>query len=1048
MMQRFTAYVVEVNDFGKITEVSHRYGDFDTLMAAIMAECPGLMPPQMPPKGVDGTDQAVVNMRKVELGKILNWLLQNEQVLTERQLSLWKFLNLQIPAVIAGRFVLVNKSRATALKTLTKLGEPKYRQDDAYRLGHASVTDLLMEAIRELRNGDPASSHWCRQVGGRTAVCQLLSLALQTSEVTRQRLLDADVISMLLGVVEREEGSLDEVRVPLNVIVAREAERFGTLLASLLVRGGMAQLAVLAQRPKCQEFVSKLLWLAWDGPVRKPFCQPGGQGLVVLQALLQSSIATCSLLGGVLLAALVAHGEFSASSNRAEALRMATATLSRPEAAADPNFAKTLCGANTTLVRLAGLLEDVDIAPLVLGLLCAAKPPAAKLAQISGNLASLVSDKAATTHSAETRARAAELMLHIQGGAAETGKGPASAPGPATADLERCEGIAEHEASLEKAMKWQLEEALSKTRDGLQRTKISLDDVVSISERRLQSMPDLHFQSFDASLSSFKIARESLEKGTRASQALHHDMSRQLMELQTGKPSTMDESSYKERLVQAEQTYTEVKRRREALAAADADARERRQRAESTASDLKRSTEAVRRFEEELNTIRIQRSEKDSEAMKLRHKAGTPNLMQMKQQAAENVENNLKQAKELQTIGQRVQQGDPDYLRDGESREQKVAELASKLAQLKRQHQELLTRQKEFDFNPDEMNASASRFETESRDLQARADSLSTQKLEAERERTDKAGSSTHENEQARSAEDRRASLQAQLTSQEQSARSQMASLQPLIQEHHSGWQRLLAQQKKLDADQSSLGGKLDEARRGTEMERSTRGQLKLKVRELIHSLQGFDAFLDRVDSAAPSPLPQQQETPFLASQSPMGAAAAPGVFAAGAADPFGDESDPFSDNALAPPPASAPAPQRSAPSLAASGLFGGEETPSGIFGSEETRAPSGGAALFDDGHDDLLPSPPALVQAPPTPTAEYGDLIGEVPTLAQAPVEVVPGAGSALADDFDAFLEESSSAAPPPPAAASAAPEHEGQHHTAGAPAPVPVVTDDDFDF
>merc|ERR1719390_194297 len=64
MMQRFTAYIIQVSDFGQTREVSHRYGDFETLYKSVSMECLGVTLPAMPPKGVDGTDMAVVAMRK------------------------------------------------------------------------------------------------------------------------------------------------------------------------------------------------------------------------------------------------------------------------------------------------------------------------------------------------------------------------------------------------------------------------------------------------------------------------------------------------------------------------------------------------------------------------------------------------------------------------------------------------------------------------------------------------------------------------------------------------------------------------------------------------------------------------------------------------------------------------------------------------------------------------------------------------------------------------------------------------------------------------
>ena len=116
---------------------------------------------------------------------------------------------------------------------------------------------------------------------------------------------------------------MDDARAALNVIVAREVERFVTLLASFLYRGGLAQHTLLA-RPKCQEIVAKLRWLAWNASVRASFAQTGGAGLRLPQALMASTSSTCSLVGAVLLAGLVASGDFNAEpTHRQEALRLA-----------------------------------------------------------------------------------------------------------------------------------------------------------------------------------------------------------------------------------------------------------------------------------------------------------------------------------------------------------------------------------------------------------------------------------------------------------------------------------------------------------------------------------------------------------------------------------------------------------------------------------------------------------------------------------------------------------------------------------------------------
>merc|ERR1711957_837162 len=189
------------------------------------------------------------------------------------------------------------------------------------------------------------------------------------------------------------------------------------------------------------------------------------------------------------------------------------------------------------------------------------------------------------------------------------------------------------------------------------------------------------------------------------------------------------------------------------------------------------------------------------------------NLDAMKQQAQSSIDRNLEQARELQTIGQRVQQGDPDYLKDGETRESKIAELASKLASLKKQQQVLLQQQKELDIDPVALDS-----------------------------------------EDARSSQDRKSSLKARVDTTENEARSQLRALQPMIQEHHTGWQRLLEQQKKLDANQYALTSRLDEAGRASEMEASMRADFENRIQELVMTLQGMGSYLGQIGIAEPMP--------------------------------------------------------------------------------------------------------------------------------------------------------------------------------------------------
>mmetsp|Transcript_112586 Transcript_112586/g.363578 ORF Transcript_112586/g.363578 Transcript_112586/m.363578 type:complete len:1127 (+) Transcript_112586:101-3481(+) len=1074
MMQRFTAYVIQVSDFGRTNEVSHRYGDFEALHRSLLTECPGVRLPPMPPKGVDGTDVAVIKSRKGELEKMLQSMLANPEVLLEKSLHLWKFLDLPNPTVIATRFVSVPRSRASTFRTLGKLVEPKYK-DDVFRLGHPAVVELLAEGLRELRQGDPAGGHWVQQQAGRTTLCQLLGGALASSETARSRLLESDVVAHLLALVERDETALDDARVALNVIVAREADRLDVIISAFLRRGGLSQLAVLVQRERCQEFVAKLLWLSWESSVRTQFAAAGGQGLRILQALLRSTTPTCGLLGAVLLAGLVASGDFdNEPSHRVEAIRLVRESLSHPDAASDPQFAKTLCGANSALVRLAGLLEDAELAPLVLGLLCIAKPQPAKLSRISGNLAAIVSDKGGVSHSEDTKARAAELLLHVQsavvdapssssaggggGGGGGLGGGsrgsfggddPFAAPGShsscggggypggsisdplgarsgggggtasgggggggAATDLVRCEGISEHEASLDGALRRQLEDGVLKSQQTLQLRGEALREAAELTRHRLRPLPLMDFHGFDQAFSSFKIARDRWESKTRESEALHHDMERQLIELRSARPSHLDPNIYKERLVSAERIYTDVKTQRELVAAAEADAREKQARADSTSSDFRRASDQVRSLEEEIRQLTLQKSVKETEATKLRHKANTPSLEAMKQQAAQSIERSLQQAKEVQVIGQRVQQGDPDYLREGEGRDQKIAELAAKLSSLKKQHQVLVQQQKDLDFDPIALSDQASRLESEALDFSSRADQLELRRMEADRERAEKISSSSIDSQDAKSAQDRRMNLASQLANTESEARRQINLLQPMIQEHHAGWQRLLAQQKKLDADQTALTIKLDESTRSAENEALTRVQLAERVDALLCNLHDFRTFLQEAGGG-----------PTAAGHAPVAPPASASavsfdIFGGGKAAPSVFDEDP------------APLPR----ALASTTLLGPpQEPPLPIVMSTPTPVSPAGAAVsaaavvapplaaaadlsmgddFDDFNFNVggggQGAAPPLMAAPPAASEVPAPVAAAAaPALAMAAASDENGALLGDDDDFDAFLRE-----------------------------------------
>ncbi|CAJ1353939.1 unnamed protein product [Effrenium voratum] len=606
---------------------------------------------------------------------------------------------------------------------------------------------------------------------------------------------------------------------------------------------------------------------------------------------------------------MVAGGDFH-DTHRSEALKMVHGTLDRPEAAKDPQFGKALLGGASSLARLAAMLEDVDLAPLVLGLLCAAKPPGAKLGQISGNLAALISNKG-VPHSEQTRARAAELLLHIQGGEGEVSRSDgrevtssAQVPKSSINDLlERCEGIAAHEESMEAALRSQLEEGIAKGLQALEPHAENVAQAKDVARQRLQDLPSVDFKSFESSFQMLRSAREALASHVKKCESLHENIDRQLKDLQRARPN-VDPHVFKEKLLAAEQLYSEVKSQREASSTAEADAKEKTGKAQASTARMKTLNDELRRYDQELHELRAERKDKETKAALLRSKANTPGLEDRKKQVQEDIDRNLEEAREMQVIGRRVQQGEDGYLSEGQSRDSKIAELTTKLNELKRHHQQLLQKQKELDIDPVALGDQASRLENEASELDLRIGNLEDRQREAERNRIEASGDATRESEDARSARDHASHLASRLSSVERDAKAQLSALQPMIQEQHAGWQRLLAKQRNLDEDQYNLGLKLLETKHAAESEARSRQQVAGIVQDVVKSLLSFAQTLESCGEAPQAPTGAQAvaQAPladefddFLQQDSvrdPFGGAEP---------DPFGgdDEEDPFAVTAV-----------------------------------------------------------------------------------------------------------------------------------------------------
>ncbi|CAJ1407768.1 unnamed protein product [Effrenium voratum] len=417
-----------------------------------------------------------------------------------------------------------------------------------------------------------------------------------------------------------------------------------------------------------------------------------------------------------------------------------------------------------------------------------------------------------------------------------------------------------------------------------------------------QDLPSVDFKSFESSFQMLRSAREALASHVKKCESLHENIDRQLKDLQRARPN-VDPHVFKEKLLAAEQLYSEVKSQREASSTAEADAKEKTSKAQASTARMKTLNDELRRYDQELHELRAERKDKETKAALLRSKANTPGLEDRKKQVQEDIDRNLEEAREMQVIGRRVQQGEDGYLSEGQSRDSKIAELTTKLNELKRHHQQLLQKQKELDIDPVALGDQASRLENEASELDLRIGNLEDRQREAERNRIEASGDATRESEDARSARDHASHLASRLSSVERDAKAQLSALQPMIQEQHAGWQRLLAKQRNLDEDQYNLGLKLLETKHAAESEARSRQQVAGIVQDVVKSLLSFAQTLESCGEApraapgaqaAQAPLADEFDD-FLQQDSvrdPFGGAEP---------DPFGgdDEEDPFAVTAV-----------------------------------------------------------------------------------------------------------------------------------------------------
>eukprot|EP00931_Biecheleriopsis_adriatica_P035028 TRINITY_DN20191_c0_g2_i1.p1 TRINITY_DN20191_c0_g2~~TRINITY_DN20191_c0_g2_i1.p1 ORF type:complete len:992 (-),score=286.58 TRINITY_DN20191_c0_g2_i1:77-3052(-) len=369
MLKSFTVYIVEINDFGRKYQIERRFDDFAKLHADLLEVDPN-MPPLPEKRMFASTDASVVAERKPAFERILRHLLRSEEVVLEKHQTLFKFLELPAPAVVSFRY-LFKGQRLNYARQSGKLTDPKYEKEHAYRLSHPAMvrTSLRLlasegalqdalkaaQASKEPSVGEEGSGGYASLGGAEesnspdkgsfgestppapkrndaaviqeaeAAIVEMLRFGVANgSEQVRKFFLQEKGIAVVLSYIFRKgrsqvtadaqaAGPDQRARNVLNALIKAEGDKFPSVFAAFLETGGVSALSsgidLLQQNQGFADFVSKLLWIAWDQEAQRAFLAEAHsrEALGLLGALFQCPSKGARVCAGLLLACALAN---------------------------------------------------------------------------------------------------------------------------------------------------------------------------------------------------------------------------------------------------------------------------------------------------------------------------------------------------------------------------------------------------------------------------------------------------------------------------------------------------------------------------------------------------------------------------------------------------------------------------------------------------------------------------------------------------------------------------------------------------------------------
>lgn len=356
-----------MNDFGRQSEINHRFDDFAKLHESL-SSIPSVSLPPLPPKNMfGGNDPKVVEERRPMLEKLMRECLGNEKVLTcDANDMIYKFLEIPHEGMLVVKFLCPSTRKEYLLKL------PELIQGEASRENYRLFTEPVMKALLSVLID--SSAEFLDVKAKITALDVLQYILSQAHAHPLVALVDVQQLFVSLGgisivwslLAKKESEVRDNCRRVLSSLITSNSANIdkyeGLIVQFLRDQNGLSLLFESSSSgEKVDEIIGKLIWFGLSEEVQKIIANHS-QGLALLGKLYSSPDVNARTLSGLTLSVLISSGAISDQGKVDRSIEginsILSSLLNGGDKITDNTFLSSLCrGSPNGLRRMINCIE-------------------------------------------------------------------------------------------------------------------------------------------------------------------------------------------------------------------------------------------------------------------------------------------------------------------------------------------------------------------------------------------------------------------------------------------------------------------------------------------------------------------------------------------------------------------------------------------------------------------------------------------------------------------------------------------------------------------